>query len=171
MREEAAETIKSKVMLKDIEIQDLIKADKIAGSSVHPDTKKIIPLYMRMSGFVWFNVPLVFAVLFTKNQTPAFNATFQGLNQTYNAAMNYGNRNATSKYTPRDIAQGYLGATAVSVCIAIYTRRVFGKALTNMSGYRLTFANSSLNYLAGAFAGAANLAFMRHKELSEGINV
>ena len=89
---------------------------------------------MRMSGFVIFNVPLVFAVLFTKNQTPTFNAAFQGLNQTYNSAMNYGNRNASSNYTLQDIGKGYVSATLAAVLIALYTRRVFAPSLKRLSG-------------------------------------
>jgi hypothetical protein len=54
-------------MLKQSEIDEIIRCNKIAGSAVHPDTGEIIPFYMRMSGFVMFNVPLVFAVLFTPN--------------------------------------------------------------------------------------------------------
>jgi uncharacterized spore protein YtfJ len=54
-------------MLKQEEIEEISKCNKIVGSAVHPDTGEIIPFYMRMSGFVIFNVPLVFAVLFTKN--------------------------------------------------------------------------------------------------------
>ena len=62
------------------EIDELKKADAIVGSAVHPDTNKVIPFYMRLSGFVVFNFPLVFAVLFTRNQTPMFNAGMQWLN-------------------------------------------------------------------------------------------
>jgi hypothetical protein len=76
LREEASGRIGAKVMLKEEDIKDISYSDKVVGSAVHPDTGKIIPFYMRMSGFVLFNVPIVFAVLFTKNQTPAFNATF-----------------------------------------------------------------------------------------------
>ena len=35
----------------------------------------------------------------------------------------------------------------------------------------MTFVNSALNYVAGAFAGASNLVFMRYKEFSDGIKV
>ncbi len=132
LREEAANKINAKVMLKEEDAKDISRADKIVGSAVHPDTGKIIPFYMRMSGFVIFNVPLVFAVLFTKNQTPAMNATFQWLNQTYNAGMNYGNRNASCQYTMSDLGKGYLAATLTSVCIALYTRRVFASTLTRL---------------------------------------
>ncbi|TNV86496.1 hypothetical protein FGO68_gene16303 [Halteria grandinella] len=171
LREEASRQINAPVLLKEKEIEELVYADKVVGSSLHPDTGKIIPFYQRMSGFVIFNVPLVFAVLFTKNQTPAFNATFQGINQTYNASMNYGNRNATSPYTIADMGKGYFAATAVSVLIALYTRKAFASTLKPLSGYSLTFANSSLNYLAGALAGASNLALMRYREMQEGIKV
>jgi hypothetical protein len=145
-------------MLKDDEISDIRYANNVAGSAVHPDTGEIIPFYMRMSGFVIFNVPIAFAVLFTKNQTPMFNATFHGINQTYNAGMNYG---ASSSYDLSDFAKGYSAALVSSVLIALYTRRLFAPTLKNLQGPSLTFANSTLNYVAGAFAGASNLVFMR----------
>ena len=49
----------------------------------------------------------------------------QWLNQTYNAAINYGNRNASSNYTVSDLMKGYSGAVAVSVSIALFTRTIF----------------------------------------------
>ena len=55
--------------------------------------------------------------------------------------------------------------------IALYTRKVFAPTLKRLQGPSLIFANSALNYFAGAFAGAANLVFMRYKELSDGIKV
>jgi len=119
-------------MLKDDEISDIRYANNVAGSAVHPDTGEIIPFYMRMSGFVIFNVPIAFAVLFTKNQTPMFNATFHGINQTYNAGMNYGNRNAS--YNISDLAKGYSAALVSSVLIALYTRRLFAPSLKNLQG-------------------------------------
>ena len=149
----------------------MIRCNRIVGSAVHPDTGKIVPFYMRMSGFVIFNMPIVFAVLFTRNQTPAFNATLQWVNQTYNAGMNYGNRNASSNYTLKDLGRGYAGAVLSSVLIALYTRRIFAPQLKKLKGSSLIMANSALNYLAGAFAGATNLVLMRFKELQEGIKV
>jgi len=67
IKEEVARSINAPIMLKQSEIDEIIRCNKIAGSAVHPDTGEIIPFYMRMSGFVMFNVPLVFAVLFTPN--------------------------------------------------------------------------------------------------------
>jgi hypothetical protein len=74
MRQEVADQINSKIYLKPEEVLKIRKASRIVGSAVHPDTNEIIPFYMKMSGFVIFNFPIVFAVLFTRNQTPSFNA-------------------------------------------------------------------------------------------------
>ena len=75
LRAEAAKRVEGKVYLTPDEIERIRKNNFIAGSAVHPDTNEIIPFYMRLSGFVVFNFPLVFAVLFVKNQTPVSNAT------------------------------------------------------------------------------------------------
>lgn len=85
--------------MKPEEAEEMKKCDKIVGGAVHPDTQEVIPFYMKLSGFVPFNVPLLMLCLFVRNQTPLFNVGVQWLNQTYNAAMNYGNRNASSKLT------------------------------------------------------------------------
>ena len=127
LRVEAANNIGGKVYLSNEEIKKIIKYNSIVGGAVHPDTNEIIPFYMRLSGFVPFNFPIVFAVLFIRNQTPIFNAGMQVLNQTYNAGINYGNRNASSTYTTKDLGRGYLGAVSVSVAIALFTRTIFSK--------------------------------------------
>lgn len=85
--------------------------------------------------------------------------------------MNYGNRNASSTYTTGDLGKGYMGAVAVSVSIALFSRTIFAGQLSRLSGSSLIIANAFLNYAAGASAGAANLVLMRSKELKEGITV
>ena len=65
----------NEVYLTEEEIKELSWNNAIVESAVHPDTGKITPVFMRLSGFVVFNTPLVFAVLFVRNQTPVFNAT------------------------------------------------------------------------------------------------
>ena len=47
----------------------------------------------------------------------------QMVNQTYNAGLNYGNRNTSSEYTTTDLARGYFGAVAASMTIAFATRK------------------------------------------------
>ena len=90
-----------------------------------------------------------------------FNAVMQWANQTYNAGMNYGNRNASSTYTTADLGRGYCGAVAVSVSIALFTRTIFAGQLSRLKGSKLVIANAFLSYTAGALAGASNLILMR----------
>jgi hypothetical protein len=122
IREEAAKNMGSDVMMAPEEIEKVKYANRIAGSSVHPDTGEIIPIPMRLSGFVTFNGPILLFCLFG-SQTPTFNAFMQFVNQTYNAGLNYGNRNASSNYTTTDLMRGYGGAVIASVGLAYATRR------------------------------------------------
>lgn len=85
--------------------------------------------------------------------------------------MNYGNRNASSTLSNKDLAQGYGGAVLISCSTAFISRTMFAKQLASLNGTRLIIASAFLNYFAAAFAGAANLVMMRQKELSDGINV
>lgn len=127
MRLESAKSMGQQVLMKPEEIDEVKKASRIAGGAVHPDTNEIIPFYQRLSGFVVFNAPILLLVMFTPNQTPAFNATMQWVNQTYNAGMNYGNRNASSEYTTTDLARGYSAAVVTSVGIALVSRSLMAK--------------------------------------------
>ena len=68
------------VLMTEAEIKSLKESSKIAGGAIHPDTQKIIPWYMRLSGFVVFNMPIVMAILFVKVQTPLFGAFIQWCN-------------------------------------------------------------------------------------------
>ena len=157
--------------MKPEEIEELKKANRIAGGAVHPDTNQIIPFYQRLSGFVVFNAPIVLAVTFTPNQTPLFNTFMQWVNQTYNAGMNYGNRNASSKYTTSDMARGYGAAVVTSCGIALISRVMMANYLASLKGTRLILTNTLLNWAAAAFAGFANCALMRQKEYFDGIMV
>mmetsp|Transcript_44935 Transcript_44935/g.43511 ORF Transcript_44935/g.43511 Transcript_44935/m.43511 type:complete len:127 (-) Transcript_44935:483-863(-) len=124
MREDAAINIGGKLQVTWKELEELTHARRIVESSVHPDTNKLIPLVMRMSGFVILNVPILAIMLFSR-LTPFQNAIMQMLNQTYNAGMNYGNRNASSPYTVGDLTKGFVGALSSSVIIALAGRYAF----------------------------------------------
>lgn len=158
-------------MLTPQEIDEIKLASRIVGGSVHPDTKEIIPRVMRLSGFVIFNVPIATMVIFMPHQTPLVSAMLQWLNQTYNAGMNYGNRNASTPYSSQDLLKGYLAAVLVSVGLAFTSRLAFAGFLSRQTGQRQIFANATIGYFSGAFAGVANLACMRQKEMKKGVNV
>ena len=113
----------------------------------------------------------MFLMLFARKQTIAFAIMLQFIHQSYNAIFNYGNRNASSKYTVKDIIKAYIGAVLVSGSIAIMTRTYFGARLSTLRGSMVVFANAGLNFLATAAASATNVTLMRSKELRDGIKV
>jgi hypothetical protein len=94
--EKEAESQGQKVLLTDAEIAQLRKYQTIVNASIHPDTNKPVPWVMRMCAFVPTNLPIIFGMLMTP-PTPANTIFWQWINQTYNAGMNYGNRNASSQ--------------------------------------------------------------------------
>mmetsp|Transcript_4390 Transcript_4390/g.6360 ORF Transcript_4390/g.6360 Transcript_4390/m.6360 type:complete len:398 (-) Transcript_4390:19-1212(-) len=171
LRAEASKKIGSEVFLTPEEIKRVKKNWLIVGSAVHPDTNEVTPIWFRLSSFVTFNVPLVLIMLFYRNQTPQFNAFMQWVNQTYNAGMNYGNRNASSPYTSKDLLRGYCGAVATSVSISYFLRTYLSKHISSLKGSRLILMNAALNYFVAALAGASNLGLMRQKEWVDGIIV
>ena len=91
-------TGKREVLLTQAEIKELRVAETVVSTAIHPDTGKLIPWTLRFSSFLPMNIPISFGFIFAA-PTP-FNTIFwQWLNQTYNAALNYENRNASSVYT------------------------------------------------------------------------
>ena len=103
---------------------DLIYARRIYNSTIHPDTGQPVPIYFRMSGFVLFNTPILFGTILAA-QTPLNIMFWQFVNQSYNAGMNYANRNASSPYTQEDLMKGYTGAVSASIIISVGLNRLF----------------------------------------------
>ena len=95
-KERVASLSGKQVMLSEGEIKYLRKQKRICDASIHPDTGLPVPWVMRMSAFVPTNVPIIFGMLLS-TPTPLNTAMWQWINQTYNAGMNYGNRNASSQ--------------------------------------------------------------------------
>lgn len=91
-----ATTHGKQVMLSEMDIAKLRKMQTIVNASIHPDTNAPVPWVMRMCAFVPTNLPIIFGMLMTP-PTPVNTIFWQWINQTYNAGMNYGNRNASSQ--------------------------------------------------------------------------
>jgi len=103
--------------------------------------------------------------------TPFNTVFYQWLNQTYNAGMNYGNRNASSQQTTGDILFGYSAAVTSSISISLMLRKFSAGITKNMKGGTLVLANSIINYIAVASAGFLNSYCMRMGEMSRGIKI
>lgn len=153
--------------------EDLWRARRVLEASLHPDTKEpIFPLF-RFSGFVPINMVLVTATV-----APAVISSFPAtafihfFNQTYNAAINYANRNASNPVPTARLVEGYVGAVITSLSIGMgataLTRRVQARG---GGGLAASVIRSTLPFLAVAGAGASNVLLMRRNELTTGVDV
>lgn len=151
-------------------IKELRTAQTVVGTAIHPDTGEFIPWAMRLSSFVPCNLPIAFGMIITA-PTP-FNTIFwQWMNQTYNALLNYGNRNASSLYTQSDIMKSYTYACAASIGLALGIRQLLSGKTKGMKGAKLVVYNSISAFFACSTAGFVNAYCMRTTELVKGIDV
>lgn len=147
-------------MLTKQQIYDLRVAETVVSTAIHPDTGKMIPWALRFSSFLPMNLPISFGFIFTA-PTP-FNTIFwQWINQTYNAYLNYENRNASSQYTTEDIAKSYCIATTAAITSALAIRKAFDPLAKKVSGGKLVLLNSISAFTACAISGFLNAYIMR----------
>lgn len=152
---------------------DLWQARRVLEAALHPDTgERIFPLF-RFSAFVPMNMVIVTATV-----TPAVMSSFPAtafihfFNQTYNAAINYANRNASNPVPLPRLVEGYVAAVVTSLTIGMsataLTKRVIAKG---GGGPAASIIRSTLPFLAVAGAGASNVVLMRRNELEVGVDV
>jgi sideroflexin-5 len=152
------------------QIRDLRIAETVISTAIHPDTKQMLPWTQRFSSFLPMNIPICFGFIIAA-PTP-FNTIFwQWVNQTYNAWLNYGNRNASSNYTMEDISKSYVAACASSITIGLGIRKMLAKRSAAATGASLILLNSVSSFFACASAGFLNAYFMRQTEMQKGISV
>ncbi|CAM9450950.1 unnamed protein product [Pylaiella littoralis] len=153
---------------------DLWHARRVLESALHPDTgERIFPLF-RFSAFVPVNMVIVTATI-----TPAVISSFPAtalihfMNQTYNAAINYANRNASNPIPQARLAEGYGGAVATSLSIGMLATALTKKVARagGAGSPAAAVIRSTLPFLAVSFAGASNVVLMRRNELTTGVDV
>ncbi|XP_033231897.1 sideroflexin-2-like [Belonocnema kinseyi] len=144
--------------------EDIIYAKKLHDSSFHPDNGELMTAIGRMSFQVPGNVILTGSMLtFYKSKLAVVG--WQLINQSFNAIVNFTNRNAKSDTEGDDniIKQAYVGATFASC----------GAALT----FKQLFANKGpllarvVPFFAVAIGNMVNLPIMRQREITRGIPV
>ena len=142
----------------------------VLASCMNPDTEKPILWPSRVSAFIPVNIPITAALLMSA-PTPLNIVFWQWVNQTYNAGLNYGNRNASSTQTNSDLAIAYCIACGVSISIAISMHRVANRVLAGKTGFAVAIASNVINYTACMTSTNANTFFIRRSELTNGIMV
>jgi len=157
-------------MMSEEEIARIRKAQHVVATAVHPDTGELLPWAMRFSSFIPMNLPIAFGLLFAA-PTTANIVFFQWINQTYNASLNYANRNASSTVTTADLLQSYGMASTSAITVGLGIRHLLAKQLSGATGSRLICLNALTSFFAVGAAGFLNAYFMRKKEMETGIEV
>jgi hypothetical protein len=116
------------------------------------------------------NLPIAFGFIVAA-PTPFNTIFFQGINQTYNASFNYGNRNASAVSTNSELLKSYAIAVTSSITVALSIRKAVSGYTKTLKGPKLLIANSFSSYVACSTAGSLNVYFMRYKELETGIDI
>ncbi|TRY59767.1 hypothetical protein DNTS_027174 [Danionella cerebrum] len=123
--------------------EQLHYAKKLYDSAFHPDTGDRMNLIGRMT------VP---AVVF-----------WQWVNQSFNALVNYTNRNAASPITPKQIGVAYVTATSTALATAVGLNLYTKKAPPLVARW--------VPFAAVAAANCVNIPMMRQQEILNGIAV
>eukprot|EP01104_Vermistella_antarctica_P017121 TRINITY_DN6015_c0_g1_i1.p1 TRINITY_DN6015_c0_g1~~TRINITY_DN6015_c0_g1_i1.p1 ORF type:complete len:302 (+),score=52.88 TRINITY_DN6015_c0_g1_i1:224-1129(+) len=155
--------------LEGVSEEDLWGAAKTCNAILHPQSGDVILSPLRFSAFVPMNI-IICAGLLIPNPAMTTLIFWQWINQTYNIAVNYANRNTSNEMTHQQIGTSYATAVGVSCSVAIGLGLV-SKRVTGMGPKVKKVLDMFIPYCAVASAGALNVFLMRKNELSEGIDV
>ena len=125
---------------------------------------------MRLPSYILLNIPIAFGMILA-SPTP-FNTIFwQLVNQSLNASLNYGNRNASSTQTNQDLLKSYTLAVVSSITVALTLRTAAAKWSKGLTGTKQIVSNSVSSFASCATAGYLNAYAMRQSEIKNGIDV
>nr|CAD7573532.1 unnamed protein product [Timema californicum] len=99
-------------------LQQVVYAKKLYESAFHPDTGEKQNVFGRMSFQVPGGMAITGAMLQFYRTMPAV-VFWQWVNQSFNALVNYTNRNAKSSLTPTQLGVAYVSASASALVTAI----------------------------------------------------
>lgn len=143
--------------------EQLIYSRKLYESSFHPDTGDLQNVFGRMS----FQVPGGMAItggMLQFYRTATAVVFWQWVNQSFNALVNYTNRNAKSPLTTTQLGVAYVSATASAMLTALGCKAYW----TKNAG---PFMQRYVPFAAVAAANCANIPLMRQSEILYGIDV
>jgi len=92
---------------------------------------------------------------------------WQFANQSFNAIVNYTNRNASAGVTNEQLATAYVGATSASVITALG----FNKLVASSPALSASIVGRFVPLVAVAAANFVNIPLMRQQEIKKGITI
>lgn len=151
---------------KSLSEEDIWHAKELYDSAFHPETGELMFLPGRMSFQVPGNMVITGCMITFYKTTPAV-MFWQFANQSFNALVNYTNRNASANSTPTQLGMAYAAATTASVGSALALNKIVAKfpiLSAGMVGRLVPFA-------AVAAANWVNIPLMRQQEIKDGIAI
>ncbi|XP_018328380.1 sideroflexin-2 [Agrilus planipennis] len=144
-------------------LEDVIRAKKIYESAFHPDSGEKQNVFGRMS----FQMPggcLITGAMLQWYRTVPAVIFWQWVNQSFNAFVNYTNRNAQSPITTTQMGIAYLSATSSAIAVVFGSKRFLEKRAGPLLQRYVPF-------LAVAAANCVNIPLMRQTEITKGLEV
>ena len=148
--------------LQKLSIPDQWRIKYIYDSAFHPDTGEKMLYPFRMCTQVPSAV-FIIAGMLAYHQTLGGVLLWQWINQSFNAILNYTNRNATSKVTNSHILTAYSSATTSAVAVSVLLNKMV-KTTNSLAGRLVPM-------VAVVLANAINIPLMRQNEIKEGVRV
>ncbi|EDO34246.1 predicted protein [Nematostella vectensis] len=145
-----------------VSVEDLWNAKHLTDSAFHPDTGDRMNLIGRMTFQVPGGMAITGAMLQWYRTVPAV-VFWQWVNQSFNALVNYTNRNAKSEITNKQIGIAYASATTSAVAVSVGFNHLVKTAPPLLARY--------VPFVAVAAANCVNIPLMRQRELAHGIVV
>ena len=142
--------------------EQIWQAKKLYESAFHPDSGDKMNVIGRMSCQVPGGMIITgFMMQFYRTVPQVF--VMQWVNQSFNALVNYTNRNAKSEITNKQIATAYVSATSGALAVALGLNSLVKKAPPLVARY--------VPFAAVAAANCINIPLMRQREIMNGIAV
>ena len=120
-------------MLTDSEQKEYQRMKTILNSCIQPDTGMPIPFVMRMSAFIPSNLPIIAGMQLTA-PTPINSLFWQWCNQTYNAGLNLGNKNASVAQSNKEIITNYSIAVISAMSMILGFRKLSAPMIARYEG-------------------------------------
>ncbi|XP_037032017.1 sideroflexin-2 isoform X1 [Bradysia coprophila] len=147
----------------DVTRDQIIYAKKLYSSAFHPDSGELQNVFGRMSFQVPGGMIITGAMLQFYRTVPAV-VFWQFVNQSFNALVNYTNRNANSPVSVTQLGVSYVSATTSALVAAIGCKSFWQKRAGALMLRYVPFA-------AVAAANCVNIPLMRQNELTQGVDV